>query len=90
MHSAVSSFYGVATIGAKGQLVIPIEARDHMQIGPGDKVIVIGKRHPTKGFGMLCICPISSAEGFIEEMTNAISQTQAALKAAKESKGTKK
>lgn len=86
MHQAESSFYGVATIGTKGQLVIPAEAREHMKIGPGDKVIVIGKRHPTKGFGMVCICPISSAEGFIEEMTNAISQTQAALKMAKQDK----
>jgi AbrB family looped-hinge helix DNA binding protein len=34
-------FYGSATIGSKGQLVIPAEARESVGFKEGDKVIVI-------------------------------------------------
>lgn len=81
-----SSFYGVTTIGSKGQVVIPVEARNSMNMQPGDKVIVFGKQHPTKGFGMVCLCPVSSADGFIEEMTDLITSARSAIKLAKEEK----
>ena len=85
MHSAKgSSFYGVTTVGSKGQVVIPAEARTSLGLQPGDKVIVFGKHHPERDFGMVCICPISSAEQFVEEMTQHLSGTQAMLKLAKE------
>jgi AbrB family looped-hinge helix DNA binding protein len=80
MHT---NFYGVTTVGTKGQIVIPAEARDEMNLQPGEKVIIIGKRHPAKGFGMVCICPVSSAEQFLEEMTAHVTKTQAAIKQAK-------
>jgi AbrB family looped-hinge helix DNA binding protein len=34
--------YGIATVGERGQIVIPKEARDHFHIKPGDKVVVAG------------------------------------------------
>jgi AbrB family looped-hinge helix DNA binding protein len=34
-------FYGSATIGSKGQIVIPAEARDSLQLKEGDKVMVV-------------------------------------------------
>lgn len=34
--------YGTATVGSKGQIVIPAEARDEMDIQPGDRLYVIG------------------------------------------------
>ena len=77
-----SSFYGVATIGTKGQIVIPADARHQMGMGAGDKVIIFGKRHP-QGFGMVCVCPLSSAEQFVSEMTNAVIQTKHAISHAK-------
>ncbi len=77
------AFYGVATIGTKGQVVIPAEAREEMSIQPGDKVIVIGRQHPTKGFGMICICPVESAEQFVNELTSQITRTQEAIKQAR-------
>jgi AbrB family looped-hinge helix DNA binding protein len=34
-------FYGSATIGTKGQIVIPVEAREALGFKEGDKVIAI-------------------------------------------------
>jgi AbrB family looped-hinge helix DNA binding protein len=42
-----SAFYGSATVGAKGQIVIPADARTAMQIKEGDKVVVV--RGPREG-----------------------------------------
>ena len=36
-------FYGATTVGEKGQIVIPAEARKENDIKPGDKLIVAGK-----------------------------------------------
>ncbi len=40
-------FLGSATVGAKGQIVIPADAREAMQIKEGDKVVVL--RGPREG-----------------------------------------
>jgi len=34
--------YGSATVGTKGQVVIPSEARDELGIQPGDRLYVVG------------------------------------------------
>jgi AbrB family looped-hinge helix DNA binding protein len=34
--------YGTATVGTKGQIVIPSEARDELAIAPGDKLYIAG------------------------------------------------
>jgi AbrB family looped-hinge helix DNA binding protein len=31
----------VATVGTKGQIVIPLEVRERLGIGPGDKIVVM-------------------------------------------------
>lgn len=33
-------FFGTATIGVKGQLVVPIEAREFFNLNEGDKLLV--------------------------------------------------
>jgi len=38
-------FYGKVPVGTKGQIVIPAEARKAMNIGPGDKVIIMSGPH---------------------------------------------
>lgn len=38
------AFYGSSTIGERGQIVIPAEARADLGFQPGDKVIIM--RHP--------------------------------------------
>lgn len=35
-------FYGTVTVGERGQVVIPAEARSVMKIEPGDKLVVFG------------------------------------------------
>ncbi len=34
-------FYGSATVGTKGQIVIPAQAREELDIKEGDKVIIV-------------------------------------------------
>lgn len=38
-------FYGSVVVGQRGQIVIPIEAREVFAIKPGDKLVVFGKHH---------------------------------------------
>lgn len=40
MHK--KKLYGTATVGTKGQVVIPADARDEMGIVPGDRLYVVG------------------------------------------------
>lgn len=50
--SMEQSFYGSATVGERGQVVIPAEARNKFGINPGDKILVLG--HPGGNGIMLC------------------------------------
>lgn len=40
MHE--KKLYGTATVGTKGQVVIPAEAREELAIEPGDRLYVVG------------------------------------------------
>ena len=42
--TAKDLFYGSVTVGERGQIVIPAEARKHYSVEPGDKLLVF--RHP--------------------------------------------
>ena len=42
-----TGFLGSATVGTKGQIVIPADAREAMQIKEGDKVVIL--RGPREG-----------------------------------------
>lgn len=37
--------YGTATVGTKGQIVIPVEAREELGIKPGDRLYVVNAMH---------------------------------------------
>ncbi|MBN8690442.1 MAG: AbrB/MazE/SpoVT family DNA-binding domain-containing protein [Armatimonadetes bacterium] len=60
-------FYGSVTVGERGQIVIPAEARAELQIKPGDKLIVM--RDPTHG----CL-----SIGTLSRMRQVIDQYEAA------------
>jgi AbrB family looped-hinge helix DNA binding protein len=47
MSEVQHGFLGSATVGTKGQIVIPADARAAMQIREGDKVVVL--RGPREG-----------------------------------------
>jgi len=56
--------YGTATVGTKGQIVIPSSAREEMGINTGDRLYVIGS--PKKGIAMLL--KEDELDKFIEHM----------------------
>ncbi|MBS1719709.1 MAG: AbrB/MazE/SpoVT family DNA-binding domain-containing protein [Armatimonadetes bacterium] len=59
------SFYGSVTVGERGQIVIPAEARAELGFNPGEKLLVM--RHPIHAG--LMVFKISDARAFLEEFT---------------------
>lgn len=57
-------FYGVVTVGSRGQIVIPAKAREKLQILEGDKIVVL--RGPREG--SLIIFKIGSIDIFKEKV----------------------
>lgn len=43
--SLKENFFGAATVGERGQIVIPAEARKKYGIQPGDKILIMGAPH---------------------------------------------
>ena len=50
-------FYGTATVGEKGQIVIPQEARKNMKLKKGDRLLVFGMDND-----MLAVAKLSHIE----------------------------
>jgi len=57
-------FFGTATVGERGQVVIPAEARKKLNINPGDKLLVMS--HPT-ATGVL-FCKIDTMREFFRSL----------------------
>jgi AbrB family looped-hinge helix DNA binding protein len=62
MHQC-KKFYGVGTIGEKGQIVVPIEARDELKIKTGDKFVFFGVGE------MLHMIEAEKLNDFLDKMT---------------------
>lgn len=62
MHN--KKLYGTATVGTKGQVVIPAEAREELGIVTGDRMYVIGS---VEG-GAVILLNEDKLEGFIDRM----------------------
>ena len=58
-EQAIPKFYGATTIGERGQIVIPADARKHLGLSPSTKVMVFGGN---TGEGLLIIKAESVAE----------------------------
>lgn len=58
-------FYGTVTIGEKGQIVIPREAREAMALQKGDKLLVFGM-----GCDMLAFSKLSNVEQFASHLAS--------------------
>lgn len=68
-----ATFYGSATVGERGQLVIPAEARAELGIQPGDKMLIM--RHPAhKGLMMF---QIDAVREFLDEIQRMVASADA-------------
>ena len=68
-------FYGTVTVGERGQIVIPAEARRDLEIETGEKLIVIGM--PNKHH--LMICKIESIREFLETITDHLRRAEESI-----------
>ncbi len=76
---AEERFYGTTTVGEKGQVVIPAEARQSMGIAKGDKLLTFGF-----GSNMVAMVKLSELEQFathlsdrLESIRKIIAETEA-------------
>lgn len=46
-------FYGSNSVGSKGQIVIPSELREDIDIKPGDKLLFLRQSEDQSGFGVI-------------------------------------
>lgn len=74
----VEQFYGTATIGEKGQVVIPCEARERMQLQKGDKLLVFGM-----GCDMIAFTKLSNIEKFASNLSNQLETIRGVIKKSK-------
>ena len=66
------AFYGTSTVGERGQIVIPAEARADIGFHPGDKVVIM--RHPIHSG--LMIFKIEAMREFLDEFQAGLAQIQ--------------
>ncbi len=71
-------FYGTVTLGEKGQVVIPIEAREAMGIEKGDKLLVFGM-----GCDMLAFSKLSELEQFASHLSGRLDAIRSIIKRSK-------
>ena len=48
-------FYGSATVGERGQIVLPAELRKKVGIKAGDKLLVLGKQGPEDFWSVILV-----------------------------------
>jgi AbrB family looped-hinge helix DNA binding protein len=74
------AFYGSSTVGERGQIVIPAEARAEIGFHPGDKVLIM--RHPAHSG--LMIFKIDSVREFLDDFAKCLSELEEAPEATRE------
>jgi len=74
MHKQEDNFYGTATVGEKGQIVIPAAAREALTIEKGEKVLVFGM-----GNDMLVISKLSQVEQIAKHLSSKLDRIRQAL-----------
>ncbi len=63
-------FYGSTTVGERGQVVIPAEARKDMDITPSTKLLVMGGPHKN----LLILAKAEYVTTFMTKMTDMLNQ----------------
>ena len=72
------SFYGTTTLGEKGQVVIPAEARTAMKLKKGEKLLVF-----SMGRGMLALAKLDHLAKFEKHMSERLEAIRKAVKSTK-------
>lgn len=72
------SFFGSTTLGEKGQVVIPAEARSAMKLKKGEKLLVFAL-----GDGMLALTKLAHLTRFEKHLTNRLRSIRKVVRAAK-------
>jgi len=62
MHN--KKLYGTATVGTKGQIVIPVDAREELGIDTGERMYVVGSPEN----GVIMLLKEDKLEKFIDKM----------------------
>lgn len=73
MHD--KKLFGTATVGTKGQVVIPAEAREALGIEAGDRLYVLGS-HDAK---MVCLIQEEQLRTMVERLTDNVELFQGVL-----------
>jgi AbrB family looped-hinge helix DNA binding protein len=80
MGEAIPKFYGATTIGERGQVVVPAEARKDLNLSPSTKVMVFGG---PIGEGLLIVKADSVAE-MLAHASKMLSGVEEVLKSTKD------
>jgi len=64
-HTSGKKLYGTATVGTKGQVVIPANAREELNVQTGDRLYVVGSSES----GFLGLLKEESLEKMVEHLT---------------------
>ena len=63
-----NKIYGSATVGERGQIVIPADVRKFFSIKPGDKLIVFAKSE------MIGLIPVEEFSHFLDQASEALAK----------------
>lgn len=75
-----NKLYGTATVGTKGQIVIPSEAREELNIQPGDRLYILNAMN---GSGIVCLKE-EMLESMVEHLTAQVEDFRALQNKTKE------
>ena len=68
-------FYGTTTLGEKGQVVVPVEARNGLKLKKGEKLLVFSFGH-----NMLALAKLTQVEVFAKHMEQNLKGIRSVLK----------
>ena len=77
LEGKAPKFYGSTTVGDRGQVVIPAEARRDFQITPATKLLVFGSHHG----GGLILTRAESVTEFLARATSMLTRLEEMLQA---------